>query len=278
MKALVEIKNLSFKYPDQNEFTLKDISFQVNAGESMGILGPNGGGKSTLMKILSGLIKPSSGEILINGIKILNRREFPRKIISYVPQSVGINTSLPIKAMEYLKYAGTSLEIANLDERIKIVSQIVGIDSKLDYQFREMSGGEMQRVLLCKSLLNEPQILLLDEPSKGLDSLGQDQLLEVLLDIKTNNNTAVIIVDHNINQLIRHCDKVLCLNKTSHWHNHKELLTKSVLENIYHCEFEHLLIHESDKEKGQNHEHLFCNHNHNEADKSKSHQFIRRKN
>lgn len=248
MKTLIEASHLSFRYPNQSEFTLKDIQFSLKESESMGILGPNGGGKSTLIKLLSRTLIPTSGKLHIDALS------------SYVPQSSGLNTIFPMTAYEFLFYAGKALGIKNPDQKIQEVSAKIGINDKLSYSFQNMSGGEKQRILLSKALLTDPRILLLDEPTKGLDSLGQDQLLGVLTHIKEEFKTAVVIVDHNINQVIRHCDKILCLNRTSHWHEHKDLLTQSILENIYRCEFEHLLIH--DKEKGQHNNHQFCNHPH----------------
>lgn len=267
MTSLIKAINISYKYPEQNEYTLKDISFELNAGESLGILGPNGGGKSTLMKILSGILVPATGNL-----EILSSR------ISYIPQTSSLNLTLPLKAYEYLEYAAKAMKIDNYKIKIAKHAKDLGIDHKLNYSFKDMSGGEMQRVLICKALLNDPQILLLDEPTKGLDSLGQDQLLNNLKDIKIKHNASVVIVDHNINQIIRHCDKVLCLNKTSHWHEHKDLLTKNILENIYHCEFEHLLIHQNESSKNHSAlgDHQFCNHDHEDQKVKPAHSFIRR--
>lgn len=275
---IISANQISFKYPDSKEYTLKNISFTLNTSESLGILGPNGGGKSTLMKILSGFYSPTEGTISLFGNQI-NESNFPYLKVSYVPQSASINSILPLKAFEYLTYAAQSIGIKHYQNKIQEVAEKVGIEKKLDFYFRDMSGGEKQRVLLAKALLNDPQILLLDEPTKGLDGQGQDQLLGILKNIKNDFNTAVVIVDHNINQIIRHCDKVLCLNGNSHWHDHKDLLTKNVLENIYHCEFEHLLIHENEtlNHSENSHDHHFCDHDHHDSPTTGPHQFIRRK-
>lgn len=276
----INAQNIGFKYPGQSQLTLKNINFVLNQGESLGIMGPNGGGKTTLMKILSGVLKVSEGQLIYFNQNVTELSNFPREKISYIPQTSGINLALPLTAMEYLKYAGLALKIKNLDEKILKHAKEVGIDEKLNYLFKDMSGGEKQRVLIAKALLNAPKIILLDEPTKGLDSLGQDQLLLTLKKVRDENKTAVIIVDHNINQVIRFCDKVLCLNKTSHWHDHKELLTKNVLENIYHCELEHLLIHEQELNTNTEHahDHLYCSHDHqHNHNQEKKHQFIRRK-
>ncbi|MBY0416134.1 MAG: ATP-binding cassette domain-containing protein, partial [Bdellovibrionales bacterium] len=145
----------------------------------------------------------------------------------------------------------------------------------------KLSGGEKQRVLIARAMIQKPKLLLLDEPTKGLDSNGQDQLLALIETIKKRDNTAVMIVDHNINQIIKSCQNILCLNRHSHWHDHRDFLTKNILEDIYHCEFEHLLIHEKDLEHTSDHsvhtnEHHFCNHDHS-AKADSPHAFIRKK-
>lgn len=277
---IIKVHNLGFKYKGQIEMTLRNINFSLKNGEALGVMGPNGGGKTTLMKILSGVLRVSEGELYFFDQNVTDLKNFPREKISYIPQTSGINLSLPLTAYEYLFYAGKALNINELDSKIKTYSEQVGISDKLNYFFKDMSGGEKQRVLIAKALLNKPQLIILDEPTKGLDGQGQDQLLFTLKRIKEENKTAIIIVDHNINQVIRLCDKIICLNKTSHWHDHKELLTKNILENIYHCELEHLLIHE--KELSHNtehsHDHHFCSHDHQHETKEIKHQFIRRKN
>jgi zinc transport system ATP-binding protein len=279
MTQVISATHLSFKYPDRMDLAIKDISFSLNNGESLGILGPNGGGKSTLMKILSGLITNFTGELKLFQNTQNNKTKFPYDLISYVPQTTSINFSLPLKAIEYLEIAAKSMNLSDPSTLINSIAKDVGVFEKLNFQFKEMSGGEQQRVLLCKALLIKPQILLLDEPTKGLDSQGQDQLLQIIKNIKDKHSTAIVIVDHNINQIIRHCDKVLCLNKSSHWHDHKDLLTKNILENIYHCEFEHLLIHENESitHTEKTHDHQFCDHDHNHESQQNNHPFIRSK-
>jgi zinc transport system ATP-binding protein len=262
---------------------LRDISFSIYAGESLGVLGPNGGGKSTLMKIIVGLLRPSSGELYFEGKPSSEFTKYPYDFFSYVPQNSDLNTILPVKVSEYMAFTAAlyknhnkiSITQNDTDELLNLV----GILHKKDSLISKLSGGEKQRVLLARALINRPKLLLLDEPTKGLDSNGQDQLLAIIEKIKKRDQTAVIIVDHNINQIVRNCHKILCLNRTYHWHNNSDLLTKNILEDVYHCEFEHLLIHENDlqpgKEKADHENHLFCDHDHS-SDKE-THSFLRRK-
>lgn len=257
-KSILKAQNICFSYENSSELILKDISFEVLDSESLGILGPNGGGKSTLMKLIAGLLKPTSGEFFYNCIKYIPGSTFPHSLMAYVPQSSELNTVLPINVFDFLKIASKTQKLANAEKRINELLALVDISHKKNSLLDQLSGGEKQRVLIAKALIHSPQLILLDEPMKGLDSNGQDQLQALLKDIQEVHKTAIVMVDHNISQIIKTCDKILCLNRTSHWHNNKELLTQNILEDIYHCEFEHLLIHEKDNIPS----HSFCDHDH----------------
>ncbi len=275
-EVILRADKISFSY-DGHEPVLKDISFSLKKGESLGVLGPNGGGKSTLMKIIAGLLKPASGEIYFNEIPLSSMNSYPYHMLSYVAQSSELNTIMPVKVSEFLDFSMSLHKIKNPKLSDELLN-MVGISHKKDSLLSKLSGGEKQRVLIARAMIQNPRILLLDEPTKGLDSNGQDQLLSLLETIKKKDQTAVMIVDHNINQIIKGAQHILCLNRHHHWHDHREFLTKNILEDIYHCEFEHLLIHEKDLEKNQDHhhDHHFCNHDH-ATEKEKTHTFIRRK-
>lgn len=248
-EPLLLVDHLSFRYKEQRtlnheaHYVLKDINFKLSKGETLGILGPNGGGKSTLMKLIAGVLKPSTGKIhyhfdMDNGL-------------SFLPQSSDLNTTFPLTVIDFLKLT-PHIALKNEDDALSMA----GILHKKNALLQELSGGEKQRVLIARSILESPKLLLLDEPTKGLDGQGIDQLLFILKRLRDELGTAIILIDHNINEVVKFCDNILCLNKTFHWHNHSELLTKTVLEDIYHCEFEHLKLHE--KETGENHH--FCDH------------------
>lgn len=278
---ILRADKICFSY-NGNTPTLKDISFSLSAGESLGVLGPNGGGKTTLMKIIVGLLKADSGELYFEGKNVKEFKTYPFEKFSYVPQNSDLNTILPVKVFEYMNFAKSlykdniSVPLSGIDELL----ELVGVLHKKDALISTLSGGEKQRVLLARALINKPKLLLLDEPSKGLDSKGQDQLMAIIEKIKARDKTAVMIVDHNITQTIRNCHKILCLNGTYHWHDHRDLLTKNILEDVYHCEFEHLLIHENDLNstdpKNTDH-HLFCNHDHDHSKGQDPHSLLRGK-
>ena len=193
--------------------------------------------------------------------------------IGYVPQYLNLNSTMPISVHELITMNQIKKSPKNMD--LNELLKLTGLFEKKDQLVRRLSGGEKQRALIARALINAPELIVLDEPTTGLDSTGQDQLYTLLSKIKNELNTGIVVVDHNLNQILKHCDKILCLNKTSHWHNQKELLTKDILSSIYHCEFEHILIHEG----GHAHEnHGECsdpNHNHGSTT---SHPFLRPKN
>ncbi|MBC7427324.1 MAG: ATP-binding cassette domain-containing protein [Bacteriovorax sp.] len=274
-EVILRAAKISYSY-DGNDPILKDISFSLRRGESLGVLGPNGGGKSTLMKIIAGLLKASSGEIFFNEKSLTAYAHYPFHLFSYVPQSSELNPTMPVKVKEFLDFSISLFKIKN-PQLIDELLDLVGISHKKNSLLSMLSGGEKQRVLIARAMIQKPQILLLDEPTKGLDSKGQDQLLNLIETIKKRDGTAVMIVDHNINQIIKSCQNILCLNRNYHWHDHKDFLTKNILEDIYHCEFEHLLIHEKDLNAENPHNHHFCEHDHDLAPATTSHPFIRRK-
>lgn len=274
----LKVSNLCYSYNNE-DLILNNINFTLNKGESLGVLGPNGGGKSTLMKIIAGLIKPQSGSICFKGIEATTLSQYPYHFLSYVPQNQELNTILPVSVSEFLGFSFSHFNIKNPQKLESELLELVGMTHKKNSLLSQLSGGEKQRVLIARSMINRPELLLLDEPTKGLDSNGQDALLSIIEDIKLNHRTAVIIVDHNINQIIKSCQNILCLNRQHHWHDHKDFLTKNILEDIYHCEFEHLLIHEKDlnTNETQKHNHQFCQHDHSVSEKLKAHPFLRNK-
>lgn len=245
MTTVLELRHLHFSY--DNQVVLSDINLTLNSKMSLGIVGPNGGGKTTLLKIIIGFLQPTHGEII---------RQVDHNV-GYVPQYNTLNDLMPISVEQMIKLNLNKKNdsVFNFNELI----HLVGLEGKEKNLVRHLSGGEKQRALIARSLINKPKLLVLDEPSTGLDSSGQDQLYSLLNEIKNKLDTAVVIVDHNLSQILKNCDKILCLNKTQHWHDEKHTLTNDILSSIYHCEFEHIMIHEHGK-PGEEHQH--CDHGH----------------
>lgn len=225
--SFFQVQNLSYAYGDKP--ILLDLNFHLEKGQILGIIGPNGGGKSTLLKILAKKLPLQKGNIFFSQ---------QDNQIGYVPQKADFNLTMPLKVQEILALYPRA-QTSSVDSLLKQV----GLEDKKNYLISHLSAGERQRFLIARALLNNPRLLLLDEPYNALDTQGQDQLLGLLKGLRSQ--LAMVIVDHNIEQLLKNCDKILCLNKTFHWHQGKEQLTAKVLQSIYHCEFEHLLMHET---------------------------------
>lgn len=246
---MLEAKNLSFRYND-SEPVLEDISFTIGASEMLGIIGPNGGGKSTLLKMMVGLLPIQKGVIQFDGNFLPLTHD-----VAYIPQVQELNDSLPMRVCDFLQLV-PSRATREIDDCLKRV----GLLDKKNALMRELSGGQRQRALLARALRSSPKILILDEPTTGLDGQGQDQLMELLKGLQAQEKTTIVVVDHNLGQVLKHADKVLCLNKRHHWHERRELLTQNILEDIYHCEFEHIRLHEAGSTFDDDHHK--CTHDH----------------
>lgn len=243
--SLVKATNLGHHY-DDSPYLFQNLNFEVNYKESLGIIGPNGSGKSTLLKIIAGILKPTSGTVTLHKDNSINQSE---NLISYIPQRTTFNETLPLTGMDILQ-----LHCQN-QTRIEEILHLVEMQDKADRIFSKLSGGEKQRILIAQAITSAPHLLILDEPNKGLDSAGQDQLLSILKKTQEKNQMGIIMVDHNINQTLNFCQKILCLGNQTHWHDKKELLDQHVLNSIYHCEFEHQLIHMDPHNWGKGHKH-----------------------
>ncbi len=261
--ALLDLKNIYFSYP-HNDYTLKDISFSLSQGESLGIIGPNGGGKSTLLKIITGQLTPSLGELTW-----ANHGQ-----LSYVPQQNKINEMVPMPVGDLVALGLVNTPSGKEVLSVKQALKWVGLENEEKSVYSKLSGGQKQRALLAKAIVHLPPLIILDEPQTGLDSDGQDKLFQILEDLQKKYSISFIIVDHNLEQIIKRCDKILCLNKTLHWHNKRENFHPSILKSIYHCEFEHLILHlghQVDLNANTHQEHHFCPEEKNEKGKHHEH-------
>lgn len=256
----IEVEKLSCSLPN-GEKIFEDISFSLESGEILGILGANGTGKSTLLKMVLGLMKHQSGKI--------NWSPSQKEVaIAYLPQHTSFNAYLNLNVEDILFLAPRPDYQMREDLHFKqeVISEF-NLQPILKRLFKYLSGGERQRVLMAMHSLARPQVWFLDEPNKGLDSTGQDQLYQSLKRFAENKNTPILLIDHNINQTLSLCDQILCLNRTGHYHSKKELLDKEKVKNLYHCEFEHQLIHNEPEHWGKQHEHHHDHDSHDCGDK-----------
>lgn len=233
----ISFKNLSVSYGPVK--ALENISFDVMEKDFIGIIGPNGGGKSTLVKALLGLVEPDSGEIILHS----NKR------IGYVPQFADFDQSFPISVMEvvlsgmikgkrlgFKKYGEEETDFAyELMEKLDIV------DLK-NKQIGELSGGQLQKVLVTRAMVSKPGILVLDEPTASLDVKVKQEIYQILR--KLSEDVTILIITHDIAEIFNCVKSVAYINRTLHYHGNDSKMRKNVLELTTGCPIEELVIGE----------------------------------
>ncbi len=194
---LLQLHNLGLSLGGQR--ILSKISLDVFAGEIVTIIGPNGAGKSSLLKIMLSTLKPSEGHM----------HQQAKLSIGYLPQHFLLEPTLPINVVRFLRL--TQQRFSHEDAR-RVLNE-VGASHLADKAMQSLSGGELQRVLLARTLLINPQLLILDEPMQGVDVRGQAQLYQLLAQIKHQRGCAIVLVSHDLHLVMAATDRVICLNQ-----------------------------------------------------------------
>ena len=207
MKNLVEVKNIKKNY-GKNE-AVKGISFNIKEDEILGLLGPNGSGKTTTIGMLLGLLKPTSGEIFINGKKLEGNRIEILEQINFISPYIELPKKLTVK--QNLTVYGKLYKINNINERIEFLSEKLRLEGLLNSITGELSSGQKNRVSLAKALINEPKVLLLDEPTASLDPEVGDFVRSFLEDYKKEKKISILLPSHNMNEVSRLCKSILMM-------------------------------------------------------------------
>lgn len=241
-EPVIRYLDVSFAYPPRAAdarpaLALEHVSLNVEAGERLGILGPNGGGKSTLLKITLGQLQPTSGRVEVLG---LPPREACRQgLVGSVPQKSEAEMSFPLSVRQVVELAaavrvpfwkGISRE---LNEHVAHCLSLVGADAIANRHVGSLSGGQFQRVMIARALAHRPKLLLLDEPTVGVDPAGQQQFSELLNRLRRELALTVVVVSHDIRTVAAGCDRVACLSRTLHSHVAPEGLTPAVLAEVF---------------------------------------------
>lgn len=193
--TLVEVSGLEVRA--KNRVLVTGIDLTVNAGEIVSVIGPNGAGKTTLIRAVLGLIPPTSGRVRIR----------PGTRIGYVPQRLTLNPNLPLTARRFVALSG-----AMMKGRQQEVLDEVGIGHVADSSIHDISGGELQRALLARALLSDPDLLVLDEPAQAVDITGQTELYALIEKIRNERGCGVLMVSHDLHLVMSATDKVVCIN------------------------------------------------------------------
>ena len=209
MKNLVEVKNIKKNY-GKNE-AVKGLSFNIKEDEILGLLGPNGSGKTTTIGMLLGLLKPTSGEILINGQKLEGNRIEILEQINFISPYIELPKKLTVK--QNLTVYGKLYKINNINERIEFLSGKLRLEGLLNSITGELSSGQKNRVSLAKALINEPKVLLLDEPTASLDPEVGDFVRSFLEDYKKEKKISILLASHNMNEVTRLCKSILMMKE-----------------------------------------------------------------
>lgn len=206
---MIEIKNVTKKYG--NFIAIDNINFSIKEGEIIGLLGPNGAGKSTTMNMMTGFIEPTQGEIIINGYDIVKKPQKAKQQIGYMPEGVPLYADLTVK--EFIKYMA-DLKIVPKIEKKKRIEEVIKQTNLQDVQnklIKNLSRGYKQRVSLAGALVSNPKILILDEPTVGLDP---KQITEIRKLIKSlGKNHTIILSSHILSEVSQICEKVIIINQ-----------------------------------------------------------------
>ncbi len=233
--SIIEVKNLDFAY--NGEIVLQGVNLTVQQRDYMAVIGPNGGGKTTLLKLILGLLKPAGGSVRVDG-------KSPKKAstsIGYVPQVVHLNSSFPITAIEVVL-------MGTLDHRNRFSKQnatkrqdaLAALDrlemsAHAHKKIGMLSGGQRQRVFVARALVARPKLLLLDEPTASIDTKGQVDFYRLLKEL--NEDMTILMVSHDLLAISRYVKSVACVNKGLHYHDQAEI-TGEMLESMYPCTVE----------------------------------------
>jgi zinc transport system ATP-binding protein len=233
MKLAVELKKVTAGYKSGHPI-ISDINLAVEEKEFLGIIGPNGGGKTTLLKVILGLLEPSQGNVMIGG-KPANNRVYK---IGYVPQYSNFDNTYPISVKDVVSMGLNSKKLfsfkpSNSDHQVvENTLEKVNLLNKMDVQIGHLSGGEQQRILIARALATDPKILVLDEPTASVDKQTDQSVYELLAEL--NKEKTIILVSHDVGAISRSVKKIACMNKSLVYHNTKEV-TKEMLEETYQC-------------------------------------------
>ena len=231
--AIVKISDVSFRY--NGEPSISNINLEIKRGEFLGIIGPNGSGKTTLLKIMLGLLKPQKGYVQLFGQDINSFKDWSK--IGYVPQKAGSDvTNFPISVEEVVGMGGADHEtITNSLVKVEMAEHRKRL-------FRELSGGQQQRVFIARALAPKPELLILDEPTVGVDINSQTKFYQLLRDLNRNLKLTLALVSHDIDVVAHEVGEIACINCKLVCHGKpKDILKSNFMEKLYGKELRFVL-------------------------------------
>ena len=231
-KDVVRMEDVWVRYDGVPALEAVDLS--VKYGDFLGIIGPNGGGKSTFLKVILGLVKPGRGNVLLDGVS----PQKGRRIVGYVPQLRNLDWAFPISVWDVVRmgrYRKQGLFHRYNEKDTQATEQVLektGLSHLKDRQIGALSGGQQQRAFIARALVGEPKLLLLDEPMTGVDANSRTEFHELLTEL--NKNASIVMVSHDISAVTIYATKLACLNRRLYYHGSRELLDEDI-EAAYGC-------------------------------------------
>jgi zinc transport system ATP-binding protein len=212
LQEVIKLEKVTYKY--NSDLVLDNISFKADQGDLLGIIGPNGAGKTTLFSLILGLLEGYQGKITVFGEDIRNNRKILKKV-GYIPQKNIIDQGFPATVEEIV-----SLGVFERKTKDKIISAIntVGLLEQKHKRIGELSGGQQQRILIAKALVNEPQLLILDEPTTGIDLETQNKFYALLRKLNSENKITIILASHDLDAINKLANKIACVNRKMSFH------------------------------------------------------------
>jgi zinc transport system ATP-binding protein len=233
----VQLESVSYTYPGAASPAVENINLEVPEGTRLGILGPNGGGKSTLLKIALGLIRPTSGRASIMGTDPADARR--AGLIGYVPQKVEANLGFPMSVRQIVTL-GATWRLApwrpvpkSIRDTVDQMLTLTGAAAIADKPIGALSGGQLQRAMIARALAAKPRILALDEPTVGIDAAGQQQFGDLIQSIHRSLGLTILTISHDLRAVAAGSDRVACLARRLHSHVSPEGLTPQVLAELF---------------------------------------------
>ncbi|HZW09514.1 MAG TPA: metal ABC transporter ATP-binding protein [Phycisphaerales bacterium] len=238
--AAIELERVSYTYGGASAPAVREITLRVEPGERLGILGPNGAGKTTLVRIALGMLAPTSGKVRLFGEPPEVARS--RRWIGYVAQRSAAELAFPLSVRQVVAMPATlgarpwRTPEAAQQEAVERALRLTGCDAFADRPIGQVSGGQFQRAMIARALAAEPRLLVLDEPTVGIDVAGQQRFAEMLTHVQQELGVTVVVVTHDLRTIAAGCDRVACLHRSLHAHVSPEGLTPGVLAEVFRHE------------------------------------------
>lgn len=231
IERLVSVDKVSFRY--ESDWVLEDVSLTINSQDFLAFIGPNGGGKTTLLKLILGLLKPEKGSIVFN-----TKRSF-----GYLPQVLKVDRSFPMSVTDLVLSGMMNSSLffrASASDKRKVTAILdeFGLSDLRNKAIADISGGQLQKAMLARAIISNPKLLMLDEPNTFLDPLFSAEMYQLLTEL--NKRMAIVLVSHDIGTISPHIKSIACVNRSLHYHNDNKISSDVMAD--YQCPVE-LITH-----------------------------------